>query len=186
MLELKVEIIFPWLKHSRFFMPIDAATIKSVSALLYERALKKIPDDTRGVLAQAQHRETDATARHTIMMMVESADLAHQQGSLVCSDVGIPTYSVKIGTRVQFSGKVRQAITDGFAELVANIQPPILKMVTHPLTHARSYAGKDIPIVAFDLIDDADYMDIVCSPKAMGTGRWEAAETFVYPTIEQV
>ena len=185
MLGLKVEIIVPWLSHAVFFMPIEADTIKSVSALLYERALKKIPDDTRSVLAQAQHRETDVTARHTIMMMVESADLAHQQGSLVCSDVGIPTYSVKIGTRVQFSGKVRQAITDGFAELVANIQPPILKMVTHPLTHARSYAGKDIPIVAYDLIDDADYMDIVCSPKAMGTGRWEAAETFVYPTIEQ-
>ena len=90
MLGLKVEIILPWLSHAVFFMPIEADTIKSVSALLYERALKKIPDDTRSVLAQAQHRETDPTARHTIMMMVESADLAHQQGSLVFAMSAFP------------------------------------------------------------------------------------------------
>src|SRR5207248_2214757 len=54
------------------------------------------------------------------------------------------------------------------------------------LTHVRSHAGKDIPIVSFDVIDDADYVEITCSPKAMGTGRWEAAETFVYPTLETI
>lgn len=167
-------------------MPIDSATIKAVTASLYERSLKKIPDDTRAVLSRAGEIETNATARRTFTMMLESADAAAGEGKLVCSDVGIPTYSVKIGTRVQFAGPVRQAITDGFAELAANMNPPILKMVTHPLTHERSYAGKDIPIVSFDLIDDADYMDIVCAPKAMGTGRWEAVEAFVYPTEEDV
>jgi fumarate hydratase subunit alpha len=59
-------------------------------------------------------------------------------------------------------------------------------MVTNPLTHERGHAGKDMPIVSFDLIDDADYMDITCAPKAMGTGRWEAAENFVYPTLQQI
>lgn len=167
-------------------MPIDSATIKSVTASLYKRALKKIPDDTRAVLARAGDRETDPTARRTFTLMLESADAAARDGQLVCSDVGIPTYSIKIGTRVQFNGPVRQAITEGFAELAANMDPPILKMVTHPLTHERSHAGKDIPIVAFDVIDDADYMDIVCAPKAMGTGRWEAVEAFVYPTVEEV
>ncbi len=167
-------------------MPINSDTIKTVTAALYRRSLTKIPDDTHAVLAQARERETDETARRTIMMMLDSADAAAHTGQLVCSDVGIPTYSVKIGTRVQFTGAVRQAITDGFAELAATMDPPILKMVTHPLTHQRSHAGKDIPIVSFDLIDGADYMDIVCSPKAMGTGRWEAVEAFVYPTVEDV
>lgn len=167
-------------------MPITSDIIKSVSASLYERSLKKIPDDTRVELGKAQALETEPAARRTLMMMVESADLAKSEGTLICSDVGIPTYSVKIGTRVQISGPIRRAITEGFAELVASIQPPILKMVTHPLTHARSYEGKDIPIVSFDMVDEADYIDIVCSPKAMGTGRWEATETFVYPTAEQV
>lgn len=167
-------------------MPITSATIRAVTAALYERSLKKIPDDTRAVLGQASERETDPTARRTFTMMLQSADDAAQGGQLVCSDVGIPTYSVKIGTRVQFEGPVRQAMVDGLADMVAHANPPILKMVTHPLTHERSYAGKDIPIVSFDVIDDADYMDMVCAPKAMGTGRWEAVEAFVYPTVEDV
>lgn len=167
-------------------MPITSATIRAVTASLYERSLKKIPDDTRAVLGKASERETDPTARRTFKMMLESADNAAGNGQLICSDVGIPTYSVKIGTRVQFDGPVRQAMVDGLADMAANIDPPILKMVTHPLTHERSYAGKDIPIVSFDVIDDADYMDIVCAPKAMGTGRWEAVEAFVYPSVEDV
>jgi fumarate hydratase subunit alpha len=167
-------------------MPIDSAVIQSVTASLYERSLKKIPDDTRVLLQQAQRSETGDTARRTLTIMLESADAAHGENKLVCTDVGIPTYSIKIGTRVQFNGPVRQAIVDGFAALAQHINPPILKMVTNPLTHARSFDGKDMPLVSFDVIDDADYMDIVCSPKAMGTGRWEAIEAFVYPTHETI
>jgi fumarate hydratase subunit alpha len=100
--------------------------------------------------------------------------------------VGIPVYSVKIGTQVRFEGAVRQAMVDGLADLAAHIQPPILKMVTNPLTHQRGYAGKDMPLLSFDIMDDADYVEIICAPKAMGSGRWEALETFVYPSLEDI
>lgn len=167
-------------------MSIDSSVLKRVTAQLYERSLKTIPNDTRAVLQRAATTETDPTGKTTLTIMLESADGAKRNGTLVCSDVGIPTYSMKIGTRVQFDGPVRGAIRDGFAELATNISPPILKMVTNPLTHERSYAGKDMPIVSFDVIDDADYVDIVCAPKAMGTGRWESIDAFVYPTHEQI
>ncbi|WP_186275621.1 fumarate hydratase [Burkholderia gladioli] len=167
-------------------MAIDSATLRRVTAQLYERSLKTIPDDTRAFLADAAERETSPTGRATLRILVESADGAHRDDSLVCSDVGIPTYSVKIGTRVRFDGPVRAAIREGFADLAASISPPILKMVTNPLTHERGHAGKDMPIVSFDVIDDAEHVDIVCSPKAMGTGRWEAIEAFVYPSHAQI
>ncbi|MBU9683636.1 fumarate hydratase [Burkholderia gladioli] len=167
-------------------MAIDSATLRRVTAQLYERSLKTIPDDTRAFLADAADRETSPTGRATLRILVESADGARRDDSLVCSDVGIPTYSVKIGTRVRFDGPVRAAIRDGFADLAASISPPILRMVTNPLTHERGHAGKDMPIVSFDVIDDAEHVDIVCSPKAMGTGRWEAIEAFVYPSHAQI
>jgi fumarate hydratase subunit alpha len=167
-------------------MPITREQITQVAADLYEWALKKVPDDTKALLARAQPRETDATGRETLRIMLKSADAAERNGTLVCSDIGIPAYSVKIGTRVTFEGAVRQAFPDALARMVARSDPPILKMVTHPLTHERGHAGKDVPIVSFDMVDDADYMDITCSPKAMGTGRWEAAEVFVYPSAQQV
>ncbi len=167
-------------------MTITSTLIKTVTASLYERSLKKIPQDTKSVLRHAESMERSDTAKKTLTIMLKSADAAEQQDHLVCSDVGIPVYSVKIGTRVRFEGAVRQAIVDGFADLALNIQPPILRMVTNPLTHQRSYAGKDMPIVTFDVIDDADYLEVICAPKAMGSGRWEALETFVYPTLETI
>ncbi len=167
-------------------MPITSQQIRSLTSSLYEWSLKKVPDDTLAALRRAQGLERDAVGRKTLTIMLKSADAAERESHLVCTDVGIPTYSVKIGTRVQFDGPVRQAIVDGFADLVARIDPPILKMVTNPLTHERSYAGRNMPIVSFDLIDDADYVEIACAPKAMGTGRWEAIDTFVYPTHETI
>lgn len=167
-------------------MPITSQQIRELTSSLYEWSLKKVPDDTLAVLRRAQGLERDAVGKTTLTIMLKSADAAERESHLVCTDVGIPTYSVKIGTRVQFDGPVRQAIVDGFADLVARIDPPILKMVTNPLTHERSYAGRNMPIVSFDLIDDADHVEIACAPKAMGTGRWEAIDTFVYPTHETI
>lgn len=167
-------------------MAITREQITQLTADLYAWSLKKVPDDTRAALAAATPRESHATGRKTLTIMLQSAETAQRTGSLVCSDVGIPTYSVKIGTRVRFDGPVRQAIVDGFARMVASSDPPILKMVTHPLTHERAYAGKDMPLISFDVIDEADYVDISCAPKAMGTGRWEATTTFVYPQAQEI
>lgn len=167
-------------------MPIPSATLRSVTAQLYEWSLKQVPGDTLQALRQAQGHETAELGRRTIAIMLDSAQAAEAGGTLVCSDVGLPVYSLKLGTRVQFDGPVRQAITDGFADLVARIQPPILQMITHPLTHVRGHAGRDIPIVTVELVDDVDHLDITCAPKAMGTGRWEALQTFVYPSEAEI
>lgn len=167
-------------------MTITSEQIAQLTADLYAWALTKVPDDTQAVLAGAAQRESHPTGRRTLTIMLRSAETAERTGGLVCSDIGIPAYSVKIGTRVRFDGPVRQAMVDGLARMVARSDPPILKMVTNPLTHERGHAGKDMPIVAFDVIDDADYVDFTCSPKAMGTGRWEAVENFVYPSLQQI
>lgn len=167
-------------------MTITSEQIAQITADLYEWSLKKVPNDMTAALREAVPRESNPTGRKTLTIMLKSADVAQSTGGLVCTDVGIPTYSIKIGTRVSFDGPVRQAITEGFARMVARSDPPILKMVTNPLTHERSYEGKDMPIVTFDVLDDADYVDITCAPKALGTGRWEAIETFVYPSLETI
>ncbi|MES2364087.1 MAG: fumarate hydratase [Pseudomonadota bacterium] len=167
-------------------MTISSELIRKVTATLYERSLKKIPEDTKAVLRQAQTQDSSDTARKTLTIMLKSADAAEKQDHLICTDVGIPVYSIKIGAQVRFEGAVRQAIVDGLADLAANINPPILKMVTNPLTHQRGHTGKDMPLMTFDVIDDADYLEVICAPKAMGSGRWEALETFVYPSLEDI
>lgn len=98
----------------------------------------------------------------------------------------MPTYVVKIGTAAQLQGPIKQAFSDGFAELVARIEPPLLEHVTNPLTLVRGHAGRNMPIVSWDVIDDADYVEIICSPKALGSGRWAALEIFSFPTLDVI
>jgi fumarate hydratase subunit alpha len=164
-------------------MAITYEAVKVLSEQLYGWSLKKIPEDTKAALARAEETETNPVARQTLRFMRKSAEAAETKDHLVCSDSGIPVYFVKIGTAVHLEGNIRQAIVDGFDHLVETIDPPILKHVTNPLTLERGYRGKDMPIVSYDLIDGADYLDITCSPKALGSGRWAALEIFSFPSL---
>lgn len=167
-------------------MPITPEILKDVTAQLYDRSLRGIPADTRKALEAAGQRETNETARDTLRVMMRSADAARQDGHFVCSDAGIPVFFVRVGAQAQFSGPVRQAITEGFDELVARIHPPLLPHVTNPLTQERGHRGKGMPIVTFDIVDDCDFVDITCSPKALGSGRWAALEIFSFPDLATI
>lgn len=167
-------------------MPVTYEQIKTLAAELYGSALKKVPDDTKAALARAREQETNAVAQSVLSMMLCSAQRAEDKSRHVCSDAGIPTYFVKIGTAARLEGNIRQAISDGFDHLVETVQPPILKHITNPLTLERGYKGKDMPLVSFDLIDGADYVELVCSPKGLGAGRWAALEIFSFPTLDVI
>ena len=167
-------------------MAITYEAVRDLTARLYEWSLKKIPEDAKAALDAARERETNVGAKKILQMMRKSADLAEQSDRFVCSDSGIPVYFIKIGTKTSFEGDIRRAIVDGFANLVDTIRPPLLTHVTNPLTNERSYAGKDMPIVTWDILDGADYLDITCSPKALGSGRWAALEIFSFPSLETI
>lgn len=167
-------------------MPITYDVMKRVSADLYERSLRRVPTDARRALADALAVETSEVARGTLATMLESAAQAEAQNFLVCSDSGVPTYFLRIGTQLRLDGDIKRAISDGFDELVARSNPPLLPHVTNPLTLERGYKGKDMPLLSFDVIDGADYLEIVCSPKALGSGRWAALKLFSFPSLEEI
>jgi len=167
-------------------MAITYTQVRALAAELYGSALKKVPEDTKDALARARAAETNPVGRQMLGMMLESARSAEASNRLLCSDSGIPTYFVKVGTAARLDGNIRQAFSDGFDDLVATAQPPILKHITNPLTLERSHKGKDMPLVSFDLIDGADYVEITCSPKGLGAGRWAALEIFSFPTLDVI
>jgi fumarate hydratase subunit alpha len=160
--------------------------VKSMAAELYGSCLKKIPEDTKDALRKAHEAETHDGAKKILALMLRSAQNAETTDRHVCSDAGVPVYFIKIGTAARLEGDIRKAISDGFDHLVATIDPPILKHVTNPLTRERGYKGKDMPIVSFDLMDGADYVEITCSPKALGSGRWAALEIFSFPELDVI
>jgi fumarate hydratase subunit alpha len=160
--------------------------VKATAAELYGSCLKKIPEDTKDALRKAHDAETHDGAKKILALMLRSAQRAETTDRHVCSDAGVPVYFIKIGTAARLEGDIRKAISDGFDHLVATIDPPILKHVTNPLTRERGYKGKDMPIVSFDLVDGADYIEITCSPKALGSGRWAALEIFSFPELDVI
>ncbi|MEU5735215.1 fumarate hydratase [Streptomyces antimycoticus] len=167
-------------------MAITYDVLKSVTSQMYARSLRAVPADAKKALAGARTRETNPVARNTLDLMVANATAAEERGHFLCSDSGVPTYQIRVGTQARFDGDVKRAIRDGFAELVAASDPPLLKHVTNPLTNERGHAGKDMPIVTFDLVDGADDVEIICSPKALGSGRWAALEIFTFPSIAEI
>ncbi len=160
--------------------------IRTLSADLYEWSLKRIPDDAKTALDAAIASETNESARKVLSMMRRSADRAESTDRFVCSDSGVPVYFIKVGTLARLEGDVKRAIKDGFDHLVKTIKPPLLQHVTNPLTNERSHHGKDMPIVSWDMIDGADYIDITCAPKALGSGRWASLEIFSFPSLEEI
>lgn len=167
-------------------MAITDDMIQEATKELYSRALRKVPDDTKTALANAMRSETNETARQILKLQLRSAELAERNDRFVCSDSGVPVYFVKIGSKAELACDFKVAIRTGYEELIETIEPPILKHVTNPLTLERGYFGKDMPIVTYDFESGVDYVEMICSPKALGSGRWAAMELFTFPTLEEI
>ena len=167
-------------------MAITDEMVRQATEDLYSWSLRKVPDDAKAALRAAMERETNETARRTLKLQLKSAEMAEDADRFVCSDSGVPTYFVKIGTRAELDCDMKTAIREGYEHLVETIDPPLLKHVTNPLTLERGYHGKDMPIVSYDFESGADYVEMTCSPKALGSGRWAALELFTFPTLDEI
>jgi fumarate hydratase subunit alpha len=167
-------------------MPITYDAVKALSAQLYDWSLRCVPADTLAGLEAALATETEEGARQVLRMMLGSARKAAAEDRFVCSDAGVPVYHVTIGTAARLEGDIKAAISDGFDELVATISPPLLKHVTNPLTNERGHKGRDMPIITWDVAGGTDWVEILCQPKALGSGRWAALETFSFPSLAQI
>ena len=167
-------------------MAITDEMIHGATKELYSRALRKVPEDAKSALAKAMATESNETARHTLELQLRSAELAEKKDRFVCSDSGVPVYFVKVGAKADLACDFKASIRAGYEDLVETIEPPMLKHVTNPLTLERGYHGKDMPIVSYDFESGIDYVEMICSPKALGSGRWAALELFTFPSIEEI
>jgi fumarate hydratase subunit alpha len=116
--------------------------------------------------------------------MLSGAEAAEKIGGLLCADSGIPEYTVRLGSGISIPGDIRNAISEGFDELVREIVPPMLGHITDPFTLERGYKGKDVPIVHFDWLGGVNYAEVICSPKGLGSGQWAGLQVFSFPSLE--
>ncbi len=118
--------------------------------------------------------------------MLKNAEMAEQRDSLVCQDTGIPFYYTKVGTRVEIDTDIKYAVSRRFEHLLKTKNPPVLGFITNSLSHERGYRGKRIPIVSLDLKHDADYIEMTCVPKGLGSGSLASFRAFGLVPIETI
>jgi fumarate hydratase subunit alpha/L(+)-tartrate dehydratase alpha subunit len=149
---------------------IEPARVEETARDLYIRALKILPPDIKRGFDALVARETDATARSVLGVMVRNIAVAEQTDNLLCQDTGLPIYNVTIGRDVVVDGvALKAAIRRGCER--ATREHPLRSSVVHPLTRHNEHTscGEGIPVIHIDFADDFDGLRIEMIPKGSGS-----------------
>jgi len=149
---------------------IDPRRVEDAAKELYIRALKMLPPDVKRGFDTLVARETDATARSILGVMVRNIAVAEETDNLLCQDTGLPIYNVTIGRDVVVDGvALKAAIRRGCER--ATREHPLRSSVVHPLTRRNEHTscGEGIPVIHVDFTDAFDGLRIDMIPKGSGS-----------------
>lgn len=144
--------------------------VEQVARDLYIRALKDMPPDVRRALQRAYEKEQSERARFILRIINRNIELADERSLLVCQDTGTPVYFVGIGTEVELNPvRFEEAIRRGTAR--AKEEHPFRSSIVTPLSRESRPTGTGyrIPVVHYDFIDGADYVELLMVPKGSGS-----------------
>lgn len=149
---------------------IDPAQVATVAATLYVRALKQLPPDIKGGLAELRQGERSATARGILATIERNVAVAEAADTLLCQDTGIPIYKVTIGRQLDIDGfALKEALREGCAR--ATREHPLRSSVVHPLTRVNEHTscGRRVPVIDIDFSDRDGVLEIEMIPKGSGS-----------------
>jgi tartrate/fumarate subfamily iron-sulfur-dependent hydro-lyase alpha chain len=158
---------------------IDYGLIENVARDLYIRALKELPPDVLGALQRACERETNLTARTILQTILRSIAVSQEKGLLICQDTGLPVYLLTVGEGFILDGyRMKQALAAGARR--ATREYPFRGSSLHPLTrdNPQSSVGYGLPVIHWEFVRDADYLEILMVPKGSGSENMSGLEMF--------
>lgn len=149
-------------------MAINEEIIAEVSGHLYEKALKKMPDDVVACLKDSYNRETNPLAKNTLGVILQNIKIAEEKDVIVCQDTCIPAYFVRMGTKIGVEGDLCKGIAEGARR--ATLQIPLIPHAVHPITryNPETNTGERVPILYFDICPHMDFLEIMAVPMAGG------------------
>jgi tartrate/fumarate subfamily iron-sulfur-dependent hydro-lyase alpha chain len=159
--------------------PFDYRLIEELARELYLRALQEIPPDVLAALERACARESNATARTILQTILRSVAVSKEWKMLVCQDTGLPVYLLTVGERFPFNGcRLKEALSAGARR--ATQEHPFRGSSTHPLTreNPQTSVGYGLPVIDWEFVPDADYLDILMVPKGSGSENMSGTAMF--------
>lgn len=149
-------------------MAITESMIAEVGEKLYGNALINMPEDISRRIAEMRDQETSDLARFQLDKIIENAEIAKKTGGVICQDTGISSYKVKLGANANLSGDIAKGLSSGTAAASKNL--PTIPHSVHPLTKKNTGdgTGSGTPIIHWDILPDADYLEITAQPVGGG------------------
>lgn len=149
-------------------MSVTDEMIIEVGEKLYGEALTMIPDDVKAKLKEMRDNETSEIARFQLDKILENAEIAETSGKVVCQDTGISSYKIKIGTNVKIDADIVKSLSKGTELATKNL--PTIPHSVHPITRENTGTGTGPhnPILHWDMIYGADYIEITGQPTGGG------------------
>lgn len=147
---------------------IDEPVLTRLSAALLRKAAIEFPEFYFPLIEDAVRRETNASAKSRLQIMLETVRISREEKRPICQDTGIPFYFVTIGENARYGGDIQRAINKG-TEL-ATKGTPLRENVVHPLTSQNNgtNVGWGIPYIFYDYKPNADYLEITAVPRGGG------------------
>jgi len=151
-------------------MPFPYEKFQKMMADLYFRNVTIFPPDLKDALGNAFEQETDEIAKEKLGVMLEAIKMGEGKEIPVCQDMGMQTYFVHIGSKMQVDGyKLKTAIIKGVRD--CSNQRQWRKTLSNPIT--RSKDGEQIstthPHIYWDWLEDKDHMEVMCISKGSGS-----------------
>jgi len=151
-------------------MDVDLKQVEEAAKELYIRAVKILPPDIKSGISSLASKESDATAKTILGIMIKNISIAEDNNNLLCQDTGIPIYNVVIGRGVSVDGyALKQAIRKGCER--ATREHPLRSSVVHPVTRSNEHTscGRGVPVINIDFSDMNETLAIEMIPKGSGS-----------------
>lgn len=140
--------------------------IKTVKQLCIEAACD-LPSDVLSALINRKKEEPYALAKKTIDVLIDNANLAHQNRMPICQDTGMAFVYVTIGQEVHVDGDLKAAINEGVRQ---GYSDGYLRksVVNDPLFERVNTKDNTPAIIYFDIVTGGEFK-IVVAPKGFGS-----------------
>ena len=152
---------------------IDKESLKHAIKAVWIRSLTEIQPDILEGLQNARDTERNERARQYLDIIIENAQIATRNGTVICQDTGVPTFYIRTSLGFPYQDSFRDAFDEALREMTLK-ECPMRSMVVDPLTREErgDNTGENMPILHFELEPGLDYMEIMAAPKGAGSGMW--------------
>jgi len=127
-----------------------------------------LPQEIISSIKECFNEENDPIARSHLKTILDNIDIAAKKKIGLCQDTGLPLFFIKMGTKVQLNGDPRIAFDEAVKKATKEV--PLRQNCIHPLTlkNTGDNTGWGIPGLYWDIIPEADYIEITAVPRGFG------------------